>query len=218
MSSTTPRLLALSLAILSGACSDSGSGSAQSSGGTGGSGATSGTGGSGATSGTGGSGASAGSGGSAGSPGSVTLKFEVPSAKSYCQQGECGASSSVVIKDASGKALMRYPGDCYTPCDTCQALPCPGYACQPQGYAITGETFDWDGTYYAQNTCGGSTSCLAHSYAQPGKYTAVMCATPGTLAPDANQVDQCTATGPAECVEVPFDFPTDKTVTGTLPG
>ena len=213
-SSTTTWLLALSFATFAGACSGSGSGAAQGSGGAAGAGAT----GTGASSGTGGSGGGAGTGGSAGSPGTVSVTFEVPGTKTYCQQGECGASSSVVIKDASGNALMRYPGDCYTPCDTCQSLPCPGYACQPQGYAVTGESFEWDGTYYAQSTCGQGTSCLAHSYAKPGKYSAVMCATPGTLAPDANQVQQCTPTGPAECVAVPFDFPADKSVTGTLPG
>ncbi len=145
------------------------------------------------------------------------MTFVVPSTKTYCQQAECGPSSSVTIKDAGGNTLVRYPGDCYTPCETCEALPCPGFACQPQGYAITGESFTWDGTYYAQDTCNSAMACAAHSYASPGTYTAVMCATPGTLAPDQNQVDQCTPTGPVECVEVPFEFPGGSTVTGTLP-
>lgn len=217
MSSTPTWLLVLSLAAMTNACSGSSS-STPGTGGAAGSGASSGSGGTGASSGSGGTGASAGTGGQAGSPGSVTVTFEVPSSKTYCQQGECGASTSILIKDAAGNGLLRYPGDCYTPCETCEMLPCPGYACQPQGYAITGESFEWDGTYYAQQSCGAGTSCLAHSYAKPGKYTAVMCATPGTLAPDVNQVQQCTATGPAECVEVPFDFPTDQSVTGKLPG
>ena len=196
--------LGLSLAVCAGACGSSGSGSASSGGAAGSSGA---------------GGGGGGSGGSAGSPGKVTLTFEVPSSKTYCQQGECGASSSIAIKDASGTVLLRSPGDCYTPCDTCQALPCPGYACQPQGYAVKGESFEWDGTYWKSGTCGASSSCLAHQFATPGKYTAVMCATPGTLeTSDATQVAQCVASGPAECVEVPFDFPTSQPVIGKLPG
>ena len=65
--------------------------------------------------------------------------------------------------------------------------------------------------------CAGA-ALLLRSRGPQGEAWLVMCATPGTLAPDANQVQQCTASGPAQCVEVPFDFPTDKTVTGTLPG
>ena len=163
---------------------------------------------------------SGGDGGSAdvGSAGSVTLTFQVPPAKTYCQTGECGPASSIIIKNEAGDALVRYPGDCYTPCDTCEPLACPGFACQPQGYGVTGESFVWDGTVYSQSTCGVTSSCVAHLYAPPGKYTAVMCATPGALVNDNNGVPQCMVSGPVECVEVPFDYPAQKDVLGELHG
>jgi hypothetical protein len=167
----------------------------------------------------GGSGGSSGSGGSGGvSPGSVTLVLEIAAGKSYCQSAGCGPMSSIAIKDASGAFVSRSPGDCYTDCDGCEMLPCPGAACQLQGYAVTGETVTWDGTRWLGSTCNGTTQCVGRSYAPPGQYTAVMCATPGTLAPDQNQVDQCTASGPEECVEVPFEFPSSQSYTGTLGG
>jgi hypothetical protein len=168
----------------------------------------------------GGSGGSSGGGGSGGgvSPGTTTLVLEIAAGKSYCQSGGCGPISSIAIKDLSGTFIVRSPGDCYTDCDGCQMLPCPGAACQLQGYAVTGETVTWDGTRWLDGTCNGTTQCLARSYAEPGQYVAVMCATPGTLMPDANQVDQCTASGPEECVEVPFEFPSGQSYTGTLGG
>lgn len=167
----------------------------------------------------GGTGGSSGSGGTGGvSPGSTTLVLEIATGTSFCQSGGCGPMSSIAIKDASGTFITRSPGDCYTDCDGCQMLPCPGAACQLQGYAVTGETVTWDGTRWLDGACNGTTQCLAHGYAEPGQYIAVMCATPGTLVPDANQVDQCTASGPEECVEVPFEFPSSQTYTGTLGG
>jgi hypothetical protein len=154
----------------------------------------------------------------AGPLGSATIEFQVSTSKSYCEQGQCGASSSIAIKDATGAVLARSAGDCYTPCDTCRMLPCPGYACQSRGYAISGETLTWDGTYYAASTCGTAVSCRDRRFAAAGTYTAVMCAKPGTLANDASQVPQCTNVGPAECVEVPFAFPSSTKVVGALPG
>jgi len=126
--------------------------------------------------------------------------------------------SSIAIKDAAGNPIVRWAGDCYTACDTCEMLPCPGRACMPEGKAVTGEALEWDGTHWQQGTCGADTSCKAKTYAAPGKYTARMCATPGDISTDNNGFTQCTSTGPAECVEVPFDFPSTETFTGKLPG
>lgn len=196
--------LALSFVLALASCSGSGSGDAA--GGAAGQGG--GTGGSG--------GASGGTGGV--SPGTTTIELQIGPGASYCQEAGCGPVSSIGIKDASGQALVLGPGDCYTPCDSCELLPCPGAACQLQGYAVTGQTLAWDGTYFASDSCGpSSTQCYAHRYAIPGTYSAVMCATPGTLTQDANQVDQCTATGPVECVEVSFQFPSATPAIGKLP-
>ena len=189
-----------------GACS-SGSGDAASAGAAGTAG----------SSGSGGNGGSGGSGGSGGtSPGTVTLVLEIAPGTSYCQSGGCGPVSSIAIKDASGTFIVRSPGDCYTPCETCQMQPCPGAACELRGYDVPGETLTWDGTSWLGSTCGATQSCLSKSFAAPGQYVAVMCATPGTLQEDASQTPQCVGTGADECVEVPFEFPSTQTFTGTL--
>jgi hypothetical protein len=197
-------------ALALGACGGEGSGGAGAGGGGGG-------GGSGGA--VGGGGGLGGSGGGT-SPGSVTLKFEVPTTKTYCVSTDtCSAVTSIVIKDSTGTALGRFSGDCYTDCTSCEMLPCPGYACQQQGMAVTGETLEWDGSYWAASSCGSpQQQCTGHFYAAAGSYTAVMCATPGDLVPDATSTMQCTNTGAAECVEVPFEFPSSQTYTGTLPG
>ena len=211
-------VLALITASISACSSGSANGGTAASGGSaaggsGGSGAVSGSGGS------GGSGATGGSGGaSGGSPGTTQLSFELPAGKSYCRDSDtCSGHSSISIKDSSGKVLARFSGDCIVPCDTCELLPCPGAACLQQGFAVKDETITWDGTYFDNGTCNQTVTCVATKYAAPGKYTAVMCARPGDLAPDQNQTPQCTYTGPQECVEVPFDFPSSQPYTGKLP-
>jgi hypothetical protein len=74
----------------------------------------------------------------------------------------------------------------------------------------------WDGGYAARSTCGASVACTERRYATPGSYIAVMCATPGHMeSTDAGQ-DVCVQTGGIECVEVPFDYPGNGTVTGKL--
>ncbi|MCA9599995.1 MAG: hypothetical protein KC776_42110 [Myxococcales bacterium] len=167
-----------------------------------------------------GSGATGGSGAAGGtSPGVAKLVFQTNAAKSYCRTTDgCSTATSIVIKDATGAVLSRSPGWCYTPCDTCEPQPCPGAACLEQGEPVTGESVTWDGSYYPSNTCGSGSQCVDHLYAAPGKYTAVMCATPGALTQDHTAgVQVCTPSGPEECVEVPFDFPSADTFTGTLP-
>ena len=192
------------------ACS---SGSGSGAGGSGGQAASSGSGG---QSGSGGSGGSSATGGT--SPGTAKLTFKVSSKRTYCAQADCnGNSSHISIKDSSDKTLRLSPGDCYTPCDTCKMLPCPGAACQQMGVAVNGDQMIWDGRYFEASTCGQEANCLNKKYAAPGKFTARMCATPGTLAKDQFDVAQCTASGPQECVDVSFDFPGTQTYTGQLP-
>lgn len=209
----TSGLSCLALAAVVG-CGGSSSGS---SGGGGG-----GSGGSGANSGTGASAGTGASGGSAGSPGSANFDFQINNGKSYCRSTDgCDFGSNISVKDASGKVLGRSAGFCHTPCDTCEQLPCPGIACQVlHGEPVTGEQITWDGSYYQGGTCNGSTQCLTKLFAPPGKYTAVMCATPGDLVDDASlpsDLKACKPSGPQECVEVPFDFPSAQTVSASLP-
>jgi hypothetical protein len=203
----TRAFFTLALASMLAACS---SGQGAGSTGNGGSGGGSGNGGSG--------GASGGTGGSSGSPGTTTIELQIAPGNSYCQTGDCGPVSSIGIEDSNGQSFVLNPGDCYTQCDSCETLPCPGAACQMQGYSVTGQTLVWDGTHFTSDSCGpSSTQCYAHSYAAPGTYTAVMCSTPGALVKDANDVDQCTSSGPVECVEVSFQFPSATPAVGTLP-
>ncbi len=196
-------------------CSSSGAGGG--SGGAAGAGASAG---SGAGGGTGGGGAVGGSAGAAGSPGTAQLEFKIDNGKSYCRStDDCSLFSSISIKDSSGNVLGRIPGYCYTDCATCEALPCPGLACSElHGIDFTGEQLTWDGSYFENGTCQGTTQCKQKLFATPGKYVAVMCATPGTLVDEPPKQDkQCQTSGPQECVEVGFDFPSSSPITGSLP-
>ncbi len=74
------------------------------------------------------------------------------------------------------------------------------------------QTQTWDGTFFAQATCGPeSLACVTPQCAPPGRYVAKACA--------CNEADQ-TPTGCQKptCVEVPFDFPSDGLVVALLPG
>jgi hypothetical protein len=84
------------------------------------------------------------------------------------------------------------------------------------GVAITGGQLEWDGTYGAQSTCGMGTACVGAAYAKPGKYTATMCATPGTLVASDAGPAQCVPSGPAKCGHVEFDFPSSAVAMGTI--
>jgi hypothetical protein len=68
------------------------------------------------------------------------------------------------------------------------------------------------------STCGMGNSCYQPNHVAPGRYVARMCATPGTLSPpDAGFQSTCTASGPAQCADVPFDYPGPTPVVGKLP-
>lgn len=68
------------------------------------------------------------------------------------------------------------------------------------------------------STCGNNLACYQPGFAPAGRYVAKMCATPGNLkTADGGFPSTCTATGPIECVDVPFDFPGPSPVVGTLP-
>jgi len=82
---------------------------------------------------------------------------------------------------------------------------------------VTGPTMQWDGTIYPVSSCGMGTTCYDQLHAAPGHYVVRMCATPGTLSsPDAGFQSTCTASGPIQCVDVPFDYPGTSPVVGHL--
>src|SRR6185369_7393527 len=94
----------------------------------------------------------------------------------------CGQGPSIDIEDTAGHSLFAVSSSCMTvSCDTCSTSPCPGFACQIMGIAVTGAKLQWDGAYNVNSTCGAGKSCVAVTYAKPGKYTAKFCATPDKL-------------------------------------
>jgi hypothetical protein len=173
--------------------------------------------------GAGGSGGSgvAGMGGAAGrSPGSVTLRLVIPPSHSFCDQTTgCGGTSHISILNGAGHELGLSTPWCSTICSsTCRPSPCPGIACFPQGEAVKTSEFPWDGSSYGTSTCGNKMACYVPEVAPAGHYVARMCATPGNLTTaDGGFPSTCTATGPVECVDVPFDFPGPSPIVGTLP-
>lgn len=167
----------------------------------------------GATGSGGGGGSSGGSGGS-GSPGTVTIEFTVVGPDSYCATASlCSAGPSIDVLDSTGNSFFSVVRSCTdVDCTTCQTLACPGYYCPPpSGVAVTGARLIWDGSYTTRSTCGAGFSCDETVYAPPGKYTAKMCAAPGTL---TGQV--CTNSGPGKCGTVTFEFPSGTVVKGTV--
>jgi hypothetical protein len=91
------------------------------------------------------------------------------------------------------------------------------------GVAVSDYSFTWNGSYTESGSCAASIGALAlacadSKVAPAGSYVARFCATPGTLtAPDGGGAQVCTTTGPQECVEIRFDFPSAQPVVITLP-
>jgi hypothetical protein len=175
------------------------------------------------TGGAGGSDAGAGASGadgsrdSAPSPGTVTLRLVLPTTQSFCDEG-CGPPAHIEILTSAGQLVPTIMPSCFTSCSAgCKPVSCPvGGACLPQGLAFTGAQLSWDGSSYPMSTCGAGTACYAPQFVAPGRYIARMCATPGTLTTPDGGVATCTATGATECIDVPFDFPGQSSVEGTL--
>ena len=96
--------------------------------------------------------------------------------------------------------------------------PCLGIVCASEGLAVQTSELVFDGTSFTTSTCGDKTACLQPEIVPSGHYIARMCATPGTIsAGDAGSPTTCTASGPVECVDVPFYFPGPSPIEGKLP-
>ena len=171
-----------------------------------------------------GTGANGGSGGNGGL-GTVTLQLVVPTTTSFCDQSAmCGSRGPhITISTADGKDVPMIRPQCGVFCGakgTCDQQGCtPGPCAISQGYAYTGETSNWDETSVGTATCGAGVVCTTFPQVADGNYVAHMCATPGTLSmSDGGYYPTCTATGPVECVDVPFTIPSATPVVGSLPG
>jgi hypothetical protein len=77
----------------------------------------------------------------------------------------------------------------------------------------------WSGESWSSGTfCGANrNACLSRMCAAPGRYLAHMCAYMVDESDDAGALDcRQSASKTPTCVDVPFDYPMTKTVTGTL--
>jgi hypothetical protein len=155
------------------------------------------------------------------SPGTVMLKLDLPSTQSFCDQAEaCSFTEThISISTLAGQALEISGGFCNTLCSNgCRPQACPAIACPaPSGQVVTQVGMNWDGSYFEPGTCGNGNSCITPRYVLPGRYKAHMCATPGTVATSDVGPPTCTASGPAECVDVTFDLPGPPLVEVPLP-
>lgn len=154
------------------------------------------------------------------SPGTVTLRFDLPTTTSFCdpfQYGVC-TGNRIVIETASGQPLRVDPGACPLICSSqCVVPPCGDGICLGGGQVVPPVERTWDGSYYLSPTCGQGVGCLAPTFAPPGHYIAHVCVTPGMIGGGDGGQPSCTATGPQECLDVPFDLPGPSLVEATLP-
>ncbi|HXJ19329.1 MAG TPA: hypothetical protein VMT03_03780 [Polyangia bacterium] len=173
-----------------------------------------------------GAGGSTGTGGatSLGSPGQVTFVLTTPPATSFCDQHTCGGGNlHLSILTTDGTEIGWQGADyCLPSCDLCNPVACPLLAIfcpAPEGAAYTGETATWNGIDTNNNlTCGDAhMTCSSTKFWQPGGYIARFCATPGTVSQPDGGLPVCSATGAPVCSDTPFSFPSDGTVTLTLP-
>jgi hypothetical protein len=157
--------------------------------------------------------------GAGGSPGSTTLRLKIAPGSSYCDTGiSCSPAFHITVRNQAGAVVGGTPPFCYVLCSAaCVPMPCPAIACFPYDTPFTGEERVFSGLDYEASTCGAGTACVRQRFLPPGRYVAVMCATPGQfMGPDGGGRATCTKTGPPECVEVPFDFPSSTPVEVTL--
>jgi hypothetical protein len=196
------------------------------SGGSAGTGGSKATGGSEATGGTIGTGGALGTGGAGGGPvdctgATVTFRM-VPAAGNpdvFCDSLGCGGSWLTISPE--GGQPMPLSGMCTTTCSMCQMMACDMACMAPQVLTPAGREMSWDGSLYPRNKCvsastswgGGQTiDCVDKVCAGPGKYVAKMCAYRSTDPTAAI----CQGTTTPTCVEVPFSYPGDTIVTGTI--
>jgi hypothetical protein len=98
-------------------------------------------------------------------------------------------------------------------CCSGRTPPCPGIVspmCGPQPLMTSLQTV-WNGSTLGQSTLADAALCNFHGCLGAGKYVASMCLFENA---DAGACD--VGMLPTKCVQVPFDFPTDTVVRGTL--
>jgi hypothetical protein len=132
----------------------------------------------------------------------------------YCVGAQCSAVWLTVT--TSDGSPVTFSQGCAASCTDCVFVACPPVACAlPQPMKTDGETTTWDGSDWRAGTCGAQmTTCRARTCAAPGKYIAHMCAS--RKSQDAGALSQCSPAPTQTCVDVPFAYPTDVVVQGTI--
>jgi hypothetical protein len=149
------------------------------------------------------------------SAGIVSFQVDVPPMFSYCDQ-------SIGIRTSAGTDLTVSVSTCMPSCGQsgdCGPMLCPasGFSTIGSGGTLSGLT--WDGSVYTVSTCAATNACIEQTFAEPGRYVAHVCATPGTMVPNGDARPYiCRSAGPSDCVDQPFDFPSTDAVDVTLFG
>ena len=128
----------------------------------------------------------------------------------YC--AVCGRVDSI---RAPGGEAVELKNWCEVDCTTCQLALCPLIiACPPVYLPLEGAEYSWDGSYFVPGTCGADAQCAKLQCAAVGSHwVATLCALPST---GQNSAGECVSTGPRQCVDVGFDYPTADPVVATL--
>jgi hypothetical protein len=141
--------------------------------------------------------------------------FQLTTKGPFCRghAGDC-SNTWLTILGPDGKAL-GFDNLCGTDCATCLTKPCPNLCAAPSPIPAAGVTEMWNGTYYTSETrvCNGvGTGCFQARCAVPGRYVARMCG----YATVGGGGLPCTGAPTPTCTDVPFDWPTTGTVSGTI--
>jgi hypothetical protein len=168
---------------------------------------------------TGGASGAGGGGGGGGPDGAVTgcnagtVTFHLSAADgrnaSYCVGMDC--TEQWIVVSTKGGASMPLTLGCNTTCDACTPVGCPAICITPKQMKEDGERLTWDGTFWADATCGAN-RCRTKQCAAPGKFMARMCAT----AKSSDAGPFCAITSTARCVDVEFDYPSASLVEGAI--
>ena len=153
------------------------------------------------------------------SPGATTFRVRFAPGATFCDGSTiCDRPVHLVIKSLAGQTITGRIPFCPLFCsEACAPPACPGYACVPAGFPFLEQDLTWDGQHYEGGTCGAGMACVRSAFSPPGRYLAVICATPGTIAtPDGGGNQVCTKTGETECQERAFDLPSSTPIEVTL--
>lgn len=160
----------------------------------------------------------------------ATFELRVQSG-AYCAGAPAGCDAEwLTILGPDGQPLAR-DNSCKTNCDACGPVGCPAICAQPSPIAGAVKK-TWDGRVYTQSTCKTATdtfTCGLARCAAKGRFVARMCAYPSTLSGDggADAASDAASSVPTRCavpagtqpscVDVPFDWPSQGSIVGTIP-